>query len=77
MRCGSFCINSSANAKFPDRSAARTIVESALQAGRTALTDPEAREIIYGMPFAEWQATNQREATPEQKVAFDASKPKH
>ncbi|MGI4798951.1 MAG: DUF1244 domain-containing protein [Janthinobacterium lividum] len=37
-----------------------------------ALTDPEAREIVYGMPYKEWQALNQREATPEQKAAFAA-----
>ncbi len=37
-----------------------------------ALTDPEAREIVYGMPYKEWQALHQREATPEQKAAFAA-----
>ncbi len=37
-----------------------------------ALTDPEAREIVYGMPYKEWQALNQREATAEQKAAFAA-----
>lgn len=26
----------------------------------------EARELIYGMPFAEWKARHQGEATPEQ-----------
>ncbi len=36
------------------------------------LTDPEAREIVYGMPYKEWQALHQREATPEQKAAFAA-----
>ncbi len=37
-----------------------------------ALSDPEARETIYGMPYKEWQARFQREATPEQKAAFAA-----
>ncbi|GAA0601367.1 DUF1244 domain-containing protein [Craurococcus roseus] len=37
-----------------------------------ALSDPEAREIIYGMPYKEWQALHQREATAEQKAKFDA-----
>ena len=37
-----------------------------------ALTDPEAREIVYGMPYKEWQALNQREASPAQKAAFSA-----
>ena len=32
----------------------------------------QAREIVYGMPYAEWKAKYQAEATPEQKAAFDA-----
>jgi len=42
-----------------------------------ALTDPDAREIVYGMPYKEWQAKYQREATPEQKAAYAASHPAH
>jgi hypothetical protein len=34
------------------------------------LTDPAAREIIYGMPYKEWQALNQRPASAEQVAAF-------
>ena len=34
-----------------------------------------AREVIYGMPYAEWKAKNQIEATPEQKAAYDAKHP--
>lgn len=30
----------------------------------------QAREIVYGMPYAEWKAKYQKEATPEQKRAF-------
>ncbi|MBX9593149.1 MAG: DUF1244 domain-containing protein [Roseomonas sp.] len=41
------------------------------------LTDPEAREIIYGMPYKEWQAKYQKEATAEQKAAFAATNPGH
>ena len=37
------------------------------------LADPDAREIIYGMPYKEWQARYQREATPTQKSAFEAA----
>jgi hypothetical protein len=40
-----------------------------------ALSKDEAREIVYGMPYKEWQAKNQKEATPEQKAAFEKSKP--
>jgi hypothetical protein len=42
-----------------------------------ALSDPEAREIIYGMPYKEWQAKYQKEATAEQKAAFAAANPGH
>ena len=31
-----------------------------------------AREIIYGMPYNEWKAKYQKEATPEQKAKFEA-----
>ena len=37
-----------------------------------ALSDPEAREVVYGMPYKEWQAKHQRDATPEQRAAFAA-----
>jgi hypothetical protein len=30
----------------------------------------QAREAIYGMPFAEWKARHQPEATPAQLAAF-------
>ena len=38
-----------------------------------ALEKLEAREIVYGMPFDEWKAKYQTEATPEQKAAFAES----
>jgi uncharacterized protein len=37
----------------------------------------EAREIVYGMPFAEWKTKYQSEATPEQKAAFQDSHKGH
>src|SRR5262249_22577662 len=33
------------------------------------IKDPAAREIVYGMPYDEWKAKHQKEATPEQKAA--------
>ena len=42
-----------------------------------ALSDPEAREIVYGMPYDEWRKKHQKEASPEQKAAFAATPPKH
>jgi hypothetical protein len=41
------------------------------------LSDPDAREIVYGMPYKEWQAKYQKEATPEQKAAFAKANPNH
>ena len=35
------------------------------------IPDPEARRIVYGMPYEEWKARYSKEATPEQKKAFD------
>lgn len=37
----------------------------------------EAREAFYGMPYAEWRAQHQTEASAAQKAAFDAAKPEH
>ena len=42
-----------------------------------ALPDPEAREVVYGMPYKEWQTRHQREASAEQKAAFAAANPGH
>jgi len=33
----------------------------------------EGREAFYGMPFAEWRAKHQTDATDEQKAAFEIS----
>jgi hypothetical protein len=38
-----------------------------------SLTKDEARAEIYGMPFEEWRARHQTDATPEQKAAFAKS----
>ncbi len=35
----------------------------------------EAREIVYGMPYAEWKAKHQTAATPEQQAEFEAKRP--
>ncbi len=37
----------------------------------------KAREAIYGMPFDEWKAKYQKQATSEQKAEFEATKPLH
>lgn len=50
--------------------------EAAEAAGQSMSRDA-AREAIYGMPFAQWKALNQPEATPEQLAAFAAASKKH
>ena len=46
-------------------------VAAAEEAGEAVELD-DARELVYGMPYAEWKAQYQTEATPEQKAAFAA-----
>jgi len=41
------------------------------------LSDPAAREIVYGMPYDEWRKTYQKEASPDQQAAFKAAEAKH
>jgi hypothetical protein len=38
-----------------------------------ALDYEEAREIVYGMPYAEWRDKYQKESSAEQKAAFAKS----
>ena len=46
--------------------------------GRDIPMDKDAaREAVYGMPFADWKARHQREASPEQLAAFEAAQPRH
>ena len=42
-----------------------------------AMTDEQAREAIYGMPYSHWKAAYQQEATPEQKRLYQATAAKH
>jgi uncharacterized protein len=46
--------------------------EAAAERGEEISKD-QAREAIYGMPFAEWKAKYQKEATREQLAAFAAA----
>ena len=47
--------------------------EAAAELG-IAIDRDEAREAVYGEPFAAWKARHQREATPEQLAAFERSR---
>ncbi|GAA4121884.1 DUF1244 domain-containing protein [Aminobacter aganoensis] len=65
MNLAGFCRNCLSN--WYRDAAAETGVE---------LSKDASREIVYGMPYAEWQAKHQREATDAQKAAFEASRPR-
>lgn len=50
----------------------------AAAADGVTLDKDAARELIYGMPVAEWKARHQREASPQQQAAFEAAtRPDH
>ncbi len=49
----------------------------AAEARGIAMTKEEARETVYGEPFADWKARHQPEATPEQLAAFEAARRAH
>jgi hypothetical protein len=42
-----------------------------------SMSKDESRELIYGMPFEEWKARYQKEATAEQKASFEKASQKH
>ena len=50
--------------------------EGAAEQGIT-IADPDAREIVYGMPYKEWLAQHQKEASADQKAKFAAANPGH
>ena len=44
----------------------------AAEAEGVDLSKEDARARVYGMPYADWKANHQTEATPEQMAAFQA-----
>ena len=48
--------------------------EAANEAG-VPLDKDASREIVYGMPYEEWRALHQHEASEAQKVAFEVNRP--
>ena len=47
----------------------------AAEADGVQLSKDESREIIYGMPYAEWQAKHQTEASDAKQAAFEKARP--
>jgi hypothetical protein len=52
-------------------------MKDAADAQGVAMSKDESREAIYGMPYGEWRAKYQGEATAEQQAAFEKSSHKH
>ena len=48
-------------------------MKDAADAKGVPLTKDESREAVYGMPYEEWKAKHQKEASPTQRAAFDKS----
>lgn len=57
------------------RNCLSTWYQQAAEAKGLTLSKDDAREIVYGMPFAEWKAKYQTDASPEKQAAFETSKP--
>jgi hypothetical protein len=41
------------------------------------MTKDDSRELVYGMPYDEWRAKHQKEASATQKAAFEKASQKH
>jgi hypothetical protein len=48
-------------------------MKEAADAQGVAMSKDESREAVYGMPYEQWRAKYQREATADQQAAFDKS----
>jgi hypothetical protein len=46
-------------------------MKDAADARGVPMSKEQSREIVYGMPFDEWRAKYQKDATPEQKASFE------
>jgi len=46
-------------------------MKDAADAKGIAMTKDESREIVYGMPYDEWRSKHQKDASPQQKAAFE------
>ncbi len=52
-------------------------MKDAADAKGVPMTKDQSREIVYGEPFDQWKAKHQKEASPEQKAAFEKSSAAH
>src|SRR5262249_47055604 len=52
-------------------------MKDAADAKGISMTKEQSREIVYGMPYDDWRAKHQKEASAEQKAAFEKASQKH
>ena len=52
-------------------------MKDAADARGVAMSRDDSREAVYGMPYDEWRAKYQKEASPAQKAAFEKASAKH
>jgi uncharacterized protein len=52
-------------------------MQEAAEAKGIPMSKEKSREIVYGMPYDEWRAKFQREASPQQLAAFEKSQKEH
>ena len=52
-------------------------MKEAADAKGVTMSKDESREAVYGEPFDQWKAKHQKEASPEQKAAFEKGDHKH
>ena len=52
-------------------------MKDAADAKGVPMSKDESREVVYGMPYEEWKAKHQKEASPAQKAAFEKASQKH
>jgi hypothetical protein len=52
-------------------------MKEAADAKGVPMSKDESREAIYGMPYEEWKAKHQKEASTAQLAAFEKASPKH
>ena len=52
-------------------------MKDAADAQDVPMTKEQSREIVYGMPYDEWRAKYQNEASAGQKGAFEKASQKH
>jgi uncharacterized protein len=52
-------------------------MKDAADARGLPMTKEESRETVYGMPFDEWRARYQKDASAQQKAAFEKASQKH